>query len=226
MPQPTPALPRTLGVWTATGIVIGITIGSGIFRSPAAVADRVPNPMLILGLWALGGAISLCGALSFAELAATLPHTGGYYTYLREGWGRLTGFLYGWSQLVLIRGASVGGIAIVFGEYFLRTLGIDPITHGVAAKGVSAAAIALAAAVNILGINLGAAIVGVSTIGKFAALLVIVAAAAWLGPERGATLANVTQAAPSPVDASSLGLALISVLWAYDGFADVSMVAG
>ena len=90
-------LPRTLGFWSSVALVIGITIGSGIFRSPADIAQKVPDPLLILGLWAAGGVITLCGALSLAELASALPQTGGFYAYLREGWGRLAAFLFGWS---------------------------------------------------------------------------------------------------------------------------------
>src|SRR3954463_10123796 len=87
-------LDRRLGLWSAIGLVIGVTIGSGIFRTPATIATRVPDPALMLAVWVVGGAISLCGALSVAELAAALPQTGGWYVYLREGWGRLAGFVF------------------------------------------------------------------------------------------------------------------------------------
>ena len=110
-------LPRRLGLWSSVALVIGITIGSGIFRSPAGIAKLVPSPLLMLGLWVVGGIITLCGALSLGELAAALPETGGFYAYLREGWGRLAAFLFGWSQLVLIRASALGGIAVTFGEY-------------------------------------------------------------------------------------------------------------
>src|SRR5207244_10733836 len=141
------------GLWGAIAIGIGITIGSGIFRTPASVARVVPSPLFALGLWALGGVITLCGALSLAELAAALPESGGYYAYLREGWGRLAGFLFGWWELVLIRASALGGMSLVFGEYLLRTLGIDPGEHVPAARIVSAAAIALAAATNVRGVR-------------------------------------------------------------------------
>src|SRR5213596_1625803 len=131
-------LPRTLGLWSSVALVIGITIGSGIFRSPAGIAQKVPSPTLMLGLWIGGGAITLCGALSLAELAAALPETGGFYAYLREGWGRLAAFLFGWSQLVLIRASALGGIAVAFGDYCLRTFGIDPVAHFIAARSLSA----------------------------------------------------------------------------------------
>src|SRR5262249_55425743 len=126
---PSEKLPRTLGLWSSMALVVGITIGSGIFRTPANVARLAPAPLAMLGLWALGGAITLCGALSLAELAAALPKTGGFYAYLREGWGRLAGFLFGWSELILIRASALGGIAVVFGEYLLRSLGVDPVEH-------------------------------------------------------------------------------------------------
>src|SRR5436189_973725 len=135
-------LPRTLGLWSSVALVIGITVGSGIFRSPAGIAQKVPSPALMLTLWVGGGLITLCGALSLAELAAALPETGGFYAYLREGWGRPAGFLFGWSELVLIRASALGGIAVVFGEYLLRSFGIDPVEHFLAARGLSAVAIA------------------------------------------------------------------------------------
>ncbi len=219
-------LPRTLGLWSSVAIVIGITIGSGIFRTPASVARLVPSPLLMLALWAVGGAITLCGALSLAELAAALPETGGFYVYLREGWGRWAGFLFGWSQLVLIRASALGGIAVVFGEYLLRSIRIDPVAHYVAARSLSAGAIAFAAAVNIVGADLGAAIVGISTIAKFAALTVLVAAALMLGHGHGATIENLTRSTGSPIGVGAMGLALVSILWAYDGFGDLSFAAG
>jgi amino acid transporter len=207
-------------------LVVGITIGSGIFRTPAAVAARVPHPQAMIALWMVGGAITLCGALSLGELAAALPETGGLYAYLREGWGRLPAFLFGWSELVLIRANALGGIAIVFGEYCLRTFGVDPDDHTVAARVVSAAAIAFAAAVNVAGVNLGATVVGVATWAKFGALALLSAAAFVLGGSHGASLSHLASGAGEPVGLGSAGLALVSILWAYDGWADLSFAGG
>ena len=218
-------LTRRLGFWSAIGIVIGVTIGSGIFRTPAVIAARVPDPMLMLTVWLLGGAISLCGALSVAELAAALPQTGGWYVYLRESWGRLAGFLFGWAELVLIRASATGAISTVFSEYLLRSLGYDPSAHDRATAYVAAVTIVGAAVVNIRGVQLGAAIAGVSTLAKSSALVLIVLLSAALGGGAGASTAHFT-ATSGPVDASLFGLALISVLWAYDGFADLSFAAG
>ena len=114
----------------------------------------------------LGGAVTLCGALSLGELAAALPETGGLYAYLREGWGRLAAFLFGWSELVLIRANALGGIAVVFGEYLLRSIGVDPVEHWIGARCLSAGAIAFAAAANIRGANIGAFIVGDRDVGE------------------------------------------------------------
>jgi amino acid transporter len=218
-------LARRLGLWSALGIVIGATIGSGIFRTPAAIALRVPDPALMLTVWVIGGAISLCGALSVAELAAAFPHTGGWYVYVREGWGRLAAFLFGWSELVLIRASATGAIATVFSEYFLRSLGFDPAASPFTTGRVAAAFIVFAGVVNIRGVRFGASLTNITTVAKFGALMFLVLVSFMLGGGAGASMANF-RAGGVAVDAGSFGLALISVLWAYDGFADVSAAAG
>jgi len=223
--QQTAQLARRLGFWSAIGIVIGVTIGSGIFRTPAVIAARVPDPTLMLAVWLLGGAISLCGALSVAELAAALPQTGGWYVYLRESWGRLAGFLFGWAELVLIRASATGAISTVFSEYLLRSLGYDPSAYESTTDAVAALTIVGAAVVNIRGVELGAAIAGISTAAKCSALVLLVLLSAALGAGAGASTAHFT-AATGGVDAGLFGLALISVLWAYDGFADLSFASG
>lgn len=218
-------LARRLGFWSSIGIVIGVTIGSGIFRTPATIANRVPDPTLMLAVWLAGGLISLCGALSVAELAASLPRTGGWYVYLREAWGRLAGFLFGWSELVLIRASAAGAISTVFSEYLLRSMGFDPVAHERTADYVAAGAIVLAALTNIRGVQLGAVVAGASSVAKFSALAFLVVVSFMLGSGAGGSSANFT-AAGGPVDAGLFGLALISVLWAYDGFADLSFASG
>jgi amino acid transporter len=217
-------LVRQLGFWSSVGLVVGITIGSGIFRTPAVIAQRVPDPLLMLGVWVIGGVITLCGALSIAELAAALPQTGGLYVYLREGWGRLPAFLFGWCQLTLIRATALGGIATVFGAYSLRSFGIDPAAHPLTANLVSAGVIVFAAAANIRGVRLGAAMVGASTMAKYGALALLVLASFALGGS-GASFQHL-ESGTATVDPGLFGLALISVLWAYDGFADIAAASG
>ena len=180
----------------------------------------------MIGLWVGGGIITLCGALSLAEVAAALPATGGIYAYLREAWGRRAAFLFGWAELILIRASALGGIAVVFGEYLLRSVGIDPTEHVLGARALSAGAIAFAAAANIRGANVGAMIVGVATWAKFAALALLVVASFALGGGHGASLSHLTAAAPGPIGTGAMGLALVSVLWAYDGWADLSFASG
>ena len=180
----------------------------------------------MLGVWVLGGLITLCGALSFAGLAAMLPETGGFYAYLREGWGRPIAFLFGWSELVLIRASALGGMSIVFGEYGLRTFGIDPAAHPLAARILAAAAIGCAAAANILGANIGASIVGWPTAAKFSALALLAVCSFAFGGAHGASMDHFQATAGPGIGAGGIGLALVSVLWAYDGFADVSFAGG
>lgn len=218
-------LQRRLGLWSCIGIVIGVTIGSGIFRTPAVVASRAPDPRWMLAAWLIGGVMSLCGALSVAELAGALPETGGWYVFLREAWGRPVGFLFGWSELVLIRASAVGGIATVFAEYLLRSMGYDVSSAATLTHVVAAAAIIIVGFLNILGVQIGAALASVSSVAKFGALLLLVALSAAVGRSAGATSAHLLAAA-GHVEPGSFGLALISVLWAYDGFADVSFAAG
>lgn len=218
-------LERRLGLWSSIGLVIGITIGGGIFRTPAGIAARVPDPIWMLGVWVIGGLIVLCGALAFAELSASMPETGGMYVYLREGWGRPFAFLYGWAQLVLIRAAALGGISSVFGEYLLRSIGIDPGLHPAWADYLAGGAIVFAAVTNIVGIQFGALLAGLSTIAKFGALAFLVIAALVFGGGSGGSWTHLA-ASGAPVQAGLFGLALISVMWAYDGFADLTFASG
>ena len=223
--EATPALTRRLGLWGSLGIVIGVTIGSGIFRTPSSIADRLPDPQFMLLVWLLGGVISMCGALSVAELAASLPRTGGWYLFLREAWGRPAGFLFGWAELVLIRASAVGAIATVCSEYLLRSIAVDPLARALTTDLLAVGVIVAATLVNIRGVHLGAAVAGVSTVAKFGALVLLVAAAFVLGGGSGASTANFA-ATGAPFDSGLFGLALISVLWAYDGVADVTFAAG
>src|SRR2546430_12220139 len=119
-------LPRRLGLWSAVAVVVGSTIGSGIFRTPASIAQRVDDVPLFLLSWVLGGVVTLCGALTYAELAALFPRSGGIYVFIREAFGPLPAFLFGWSELLIIRPGAYGAISITSSAYTLRLLGLDP----------------------------------------------------------------------------------------------------
>jgi basic amino acid/polyamine antiporter, APA family len=225
--SPPSSLPRRLGLWSAVSVVIGTTIGSGIFRSPAGIAERLPGPLPLFSVWVVGGLLALCGALTLAEVAGTYPHTGGIYVYLREAWGRLIAFLFGWAELVIIRAAALGAISITFAEYFLRVLGFNPSVppYDSYAHYIAAVAIIGMAIVNILGVRFSAAIQNVTTVAKYAGLLLIILVALALGLPR--TGGHFTPAVPpGSFSMSAFGLALVSVLWAYDGWADLSFISG
>jgi amino acid transporter len=224
---PREPLPRRLGLASAVAVVIGTTIGSGIFRSPAAIADRLPGPLPMMAVWAVGGLLALCGALTLAEVAGALPRTGGLYVFIREGWGRLPAFLFGWTELVIIRAAALGAVATTFAEYVVRMLGHDPsrAPYDARVHWLAAAAIVALAAVNVVGVRWSALVLGVTSVAKYGALLFLVAIAAALGlPQTGGHYAPA--APPGSFSVGAFGVALVSVLWAYDGWADLSFVAG
>ena len=216
------ALPRKLGLFSAIAVLAGSAIGSGIFRSPAGIASNVPDQTYYLLNWVLGGALALCGALTYAELAGALPHTGGVFVYLKEGFGRLPAFLFGWSELIIIRASALGAVATVFAEYLLRLLGVQsaPTVHYVAAVAVVVTAI-----FNIAGINVSAMVQNLTTGAKYAALLAIVGASFLIGPHHPAQVAAAS-ATTEGVSLTRFGLALVSVMWVYDGWADLTFVSG
>jgi basic amino acid/polyamine antiporter, APA family len=226
-PHGSATLKRQLGLWSAVAVLIGSTIGSGIFRSPAGIADKLPGPLPLMSVWVAGGLFALCGALTLAELSGAFPETGGAYVFIREGWGRLPAFLFGWSELVLIRAASLGAISTTFAEYLLRVLGynpsVAPYTDWV--HYVAAIAIALTATFNYVGLRWGSLVQNLTTLAKYGGLLFIIVLALSIGLPR--TGGHYTPVAPEgSFHIAAFGLALVSVLWAFDGWADLSFVAG
>jgi basic amino acid/polyamine antiporter, APA family len=221
------ALPRRLGLWSAVAVLVGSTIGSGIFRSPAGIADKLPGPLPLLAIWLTGGLFVLCGALTLAEVAGAFPRTGGVYVFIREAWGRLPAFLFGWSELVIIRAAALGAISTTFSEYLVRVLGYDPrvAPYSRYVHYIAAVAIVLTAAFNYVGIKWGALVQNLTTLAKTGALLLITILALAIGlPQTGG---HFTPAIPAgSFSIGSFGLALVSLLWVYDGWADVSFVGG
>jgi len=220
-------LARRLGLWSAIAVVIGSTIGSGIFRSPAGIADKLPGPLPMLAVWTAGGLFALCGALTLAEVASALPKTGGMYVFCRDGWGRLAGFLFGWGQFSMIRAASLGAISITFAEYFFRVLGFNPQApeHVQTVRVVAALAIGVTGVFNVVGVSLSAAVSNVTVLAKYGGLVFIVLVAFALGlPETGG---HFTPAVPAgSFTLAAFGLALVSTLWAFDGWADLAYNAG
>jgi basic amino acid/polyamine antiporter, APA family len=225
-------LPRRLGLLSAVAVVVGSTIGSGIFRTPAVVADRIEVLWLFAAAWILGGAVALAGALTYAELSAMMPRSGGVYVYLREALGPLWAFLFGWAQLLVLRPAAYGAISITSAEYLWRLAGEDgtqvlfgPLSG---AQITAAALVVVVAVVNYRGIQLGAVIQNVSTVLKVAALLVLVGLGVWWGLAGigHVDVASSPVAVPEMTLVSAFGLAMVPVLWSYDGWSDVGFIGG
>src|SRR3989442_6931443 len=163
---------RRLGLFSGTMAVIGGIIGGGIFRTPAAVAERVGSPQLALAAWVLGGAIGLIGAFCFGELGQRRPRAGGGYVYLRETWGPLPAFLYGWALLLVIATGAIAAVAVTFANYALALAGLSPPLTVPVAIG----AIALLSGINYLGVRPAAVTQNVFTILKLAALAALIVA--------------------------------------------------
>ena len=218
-----PVLARRIGFWSAVAVVIGSTIGSGIFRSPAGIADKLPGPLPMLAVWAAGGVFALCGALTLAEVASALPETGGMYVFCRDGWGRLAGFLFGWGQFSMIRAASLGAIAITFSEYFFRVTGQNPQAPDkvLAVRWFAAFAIALTAGFNVVGVRFASNVSNVTVVAKYGGLVFIVLVALFVGlPKTGGHFTPAVP--PGSFHVAAFGLALVSTLWAFDGWADLA----
>jgi amino acid transporter len=224
-------LSRRLGLWSAVAVLIGSTIGSGIFRTPATVAARVDDVPLFLAAWIAGGLVALCGALTYAELAALFPRSGGIYVFIREGFGRLPAFLFGWAEFWVIRPGAFGAISITAAAYTLRLIGVNPAApvgglpvH--AEQLLAAAYVAIVAAVNYRGIHRGALLQNISTVFKVAALLALVVLGFVLGGGDMPDPGRQPGVTGSPVGLSAVLLAMVSILWAYDGWGDLAFVGG
>jgi amino acid transporter len=214
-------LPRRLGFLATTALVVGTVIGSGIFRVPAAVADEVGSSSAVAAVWVLGGIISLCGALSLAELAAALPRSGGVYVYLRETYGPLVAFLFGWVSLIL-GPAGAAGVSLIFAEYLGTLVSLERIGGARVVGVLVIIAVSAAAFRSVRGV--GALISGAST-AKVAAIVALVIVAFLLGHGGTGSFGSGAPAA-SQSHWGGVGLALVAALWAYNGFHDMVSVAG
>jgi basic amino acid/polyamine antiporter, APA family len=196
-----------LCVRDVTLIVVGGVIGSGIFRTPAVVAQRLPIPAMLLGAWLAGGAIALCGAFVLGELGARRPKGCGMYAYLRDAFHPLVGFAFGWTGLLASFTGGIAAAAALFAGYFLALTGLR-----IAPAVVAIVALAVLAAVNALGVREGNRVQAALTGLKIAALLALVAAGIFAHPSAHSepTIASL----PWP---SALAVAMIPILFSYNG---------
>ena len=212
-------MPRSVGLLQTIAVSVGVAIGSGIFRVPATVAAQLQAPGAILLCWVLGGIIALCGALTVAELAGALPRSGGIFAYLLEAYGPVPAFLFGWTELVVIRAAALGAIATIFAEYLGYFWPLTPQQ----VRYTAALAIAVIGAINYVGVQRAAALQSITTALKYAALLGLGLLAF---TARGGSGAHFSSPWGAGMSLSLLATALIPVLWTYDGWADPATMAG
>lgn len=213
---------RRLGTFDATMVVVGAIVGGGIFLNPAIVAQRVGTAGAVLAAWALGGLIAVIGALCFAELGARLPRAGGGYVYLRDAFGPLPAFLYGWTQLLVINTGGVAAVAIIFASYTVDLAGASTSL----VKPLAVGAIVLLSAVNVAGVRFGAWVQNAFTLLKLAALALLVATGVWLWTRNGGYPVGAEPA--RPVQGSfllAMGTALVAVLFAYGGWQHANNIA-
>ncbi len=216
-------LARTLNFRDLLFIVIGGVIGSGIFLKPGGVLSQVGGAVfLALLAWLVGGVLSLLGALTYGELSATNPAAGGLYIYIRDSFGRFPAFMFGWAFFTVITSGTVAALAVAFTDYFSQLV---PMSEA-AKKGVAVASIAVMVIVNVIGTRSSANLNNLTTAIKVFALLVMSAILLYLGKNYDHTMAAMM---PQQVDgnlASGFGLAMIGVLWAYEGWQYATFSAG
>jgi basic amino acid/polyamine antiporter, APA family len=224
LPEPQTSYAARLGLFDAAMAVVGGIIGAGIFRNPGEVAARVGTSTLVLAAWVIGGVIALAGAFCFAELGARRPHAGGGYVYLRDAFGPLPAFLYGWTLLLVINTGAMAWVAMTFATYGADLFGLAPSAQ----KPMAVAAIALLSAVNLFGVRLGAVTQNILTVLKLAALALVILVGLLTQAAVPAAAAVAAPAAPTTPWAifTALGAALIPVLFSYGGWQSTNFIAG
>ena len=223
---PPAALRRRLGPFSATMVVVGGIIGSGIYFTPAEVARALPNGQSILLVWALGGVVALAGALTYAELGAMMPDAGGAYVYLREGFGGLSAFLYAWMSVGLIATGALAAVAMGFANALGRLVDLGPVGGPLP---VAAAAIVALTLTNYLGVRPGAVVTNVLTVTKVAVLVALIGVGL-LSMAAGNTpptpYAMPRAPAPPSLPLAQFAAAFPPVLFTIGGWQQMNMVAG
>ncbi len=233
---PPPDLPRKVGFWGALAVMVGVVIGSGIFRTPTSIAQNMGDPYLILLLWFVGGLIALAGALTFAELATMMPKSGGIYVFIREGYGPCPAFVFGWTYMLITKPSAAGGIAFIFAEHFNTLTGLawNP-------QALTCVALVALTLINVLGVKGSARFAIVLTSLKFAALAAVIVLGVFAAVRE--MLAPVIEGAanasggsdgiggfvtvPSPKTLfQALVPVMAGIMWTYDGWSDVGAIAG
>jgi APA family basic amino acid/polyamine antiporter len=213
-------LVRGLRLPDATAVVIGTIIGSGIFLVPSNVSRQLPSLVAVLLVWVVGGVLTCFGALALSELGAAFPGAGGLYVYLRRAYGDVVGFLYGWALFSMIQTGSIATLAVAFGLYLAPLLGVS----AGAGRAIAVGTVAFLTLVNCLGVRAGKLVQNIFTTAKLGGLVTL--AVVLLAHGHTSILAGSLHSdAPAGQLVIPFGVALIAVLWAYEGWHVVSFVA-
>ncbi len=214
---------REIGLYGLTMIAIGSCIGSGIFRTPSEIAGYLPSEGLMLLVWAVGGMIALCGALTFAKIAAQFPHVGGFYVFLKEAYGKLPAFLFGWSMLLVINTGALAALSLVFTSYLTTFVPLSDNGQLTVAVGT----IVILTAMNILGVRFGNLFASLFTSAKLLGILFVVFLGLFFGTNQDVSYLNTSYAADTNNLSliSAFGLALIGVTFSFGGYQHATFVA-
>ena len=216
------SLKRSLGFWDSVALVIGSVVGTGIFRTPSEVCHYLTDPGWVLFAWAVGGVIAFLGTLCYSELSSCLPETGGTYVYLKHAYGPWAGFLFGWSELALMRTASMASVSYAFGEYARNF-----VTHFPAGeKGIAITAIWVLTLINIAGLHYGKWLQNIVSLGKGLALVSLIVLGFSLGKGTWTHLGTNFPTVNHANFFANFGLALVPILWTYGGWHESTFVAG
>lgn len=245
---PRPTLLRSLGLFSAIMLATGGVIGSGIFRKTGGMAAQLGSPELLLLVWVFAGLITLCGALTNAEIAAMIPETGGQYVFFRRMYGPFFAYLYGWALFIVVQCGSIAAVAYVFAEYSSQLLKIPEVSATLAdwsfrlpfigdvmpfrelgAKSIAAGTVVLLTVVNYLGVKFGKAVQNVFSVAKISAMLLLIFGVA-VNPSIGSavhlTTSSVTGVPSGLALFAAIAAALQGAFWAYDGWNKLTFVAG
>jgi|SRR5581483_6040606 len=234
-----PSLIRGLSLLDSVLLLVSGIIGSSIFLTAKDIAGPLPHPVLFLGVWVLGGIISLFGCVAFAELGSMFPDSGGQYVYLREAYGDLVAFLYGWMLFSVANGGSIAALAVAAAVYTGEVIPVISQQHVVvSALGITLTRahivglflIAVLTYVNVVGLRWGALLQNISTWTKFTAMAAFVVLGLTMGSGHWANFSShgtpLTLGVSPSAFVSAMGIALIAVFWAYDGWVYITWVAG
>jgi basic amino acid/polyamine antiporter, APA family len=215
-----PLLTRSIGLFRATAMVVGIIIGASIFVQPSEITRHVPAVGGMLAVWLLAGVLTFFGALVCAELASAFPRTGGVYVFLKETYGAATGFLWGWAMFWSMHSGIVAAIAVVVARY----IGFFVPLSDLGVRAVAIGAILLLSAINILGVRQGSVVQTFFTVAKVAAILILLIMVLVLAPHRTAAVAPAAPHPPPPT-LRDFVLAMVAGLFTYGGWHMVTYAA-